>query len=137
MASENVVRQHLVQLPYGRTKTLGELIDGWSQHVERFYRELSVTPSAEMDVWGVHDYIGALHIRDLIAEGIAQLSSDNAAIADRLTDVADQVFRSFTRSDSDGFILDIAGVERADSWWWYLIPKSGPVLEEAIQIKRR
>jgi hypothetical protein len=133
MSQIDHLRQRVVALPHGRTKELGELIDGWTQQVERLASE-ALDRDTKADAWGVHDYIGALHLRDLVANVVAKFESDEAVAVETALRAADSNLRSFTEPDAGGLIVTVAAGDHGSGWWWKRIPVRGPVRREAAQI---
>ncbi len=123
-----------VAMPYGRTKTLAELVNGWDEHVKRLRAE-EHRSSEDPSVWGAHDYLAALHLRDLVIAGADQSPSEIREVALRLVASVDEAFRAFTEPDSVGVVDRFSGEQHSESeWWWKRLPKSGPVREELLHI---
>lgn len=123
----------IVALPYDRTTTLAELVDGWAKHVERLRAEQDRSFD-DPDVWGAHDYIAALYLRDFIIAGLDQSPADVRSSALGLVRSADEAFRSFTEPDLRGVVSRFSGEPHPDEiWWWKRLPISGPVREELLR----
>ena len=110
--------------------TMRELVEGWQAHVRRFLVEFDSDPG-DRDVWGVHDYIGALHLRDALERGLDLLGGierDDAALQVGDTD---RQLKAKTEPDHDGLIYrHVSPAEGGDGWWWRRIPVAGPVRDE-------
>jgi len=123
-----------VQLGHGRVKTLAELVDGWAQHVDRLYGERH-SATEDRPVWGAHDYLGALHLRTIVASALAQQGTAVRKIADTLVATADEQFLSFTEPDLEHVVERFADQRHDDpEWWWHRIPASGPVRIELLRV---
>ena len=108
---------------------MGELVDG-CRHSSTFLAELDSAPD-NRDVWGAHDYIGALHLRDALDRGLGLLSGTERDDAARRIGNADRELEAQTEPDQDGLIHGlVSNVEGGDGWWWQRIPVRGPVRDE-------
>jgi hypothetical protein len=123
-----------VTLPFGRTKRLSDLVDGWAAHVQRLQAEEHSSLDDPL-VWGADDYIGALHLRDLVVTGVDQSPPEIFDVALARVASVDDAFMSFTEPDLRGIIERFSGEEHSESeWWWRRLPKSGPAREELEQV---
>jgi hypothetical protein len=123
-----------VTLPFGRTKRLSDLVDGWAAHVQRLQAEEHSSLDDPL-VWGADDYIGALHLRDLVVTGVDQSPPEIFDVALARGASVDDAFMSFTEPDLRGIIERFSGEEHSESeWWWRRLPKSGPAREELEQV---
>ncbi|MFD6987168.1 hypothetical protein ACFWAX_41990, partial [Streptomyces sp. NPDC059956] len=91
-------------------------------------------PSSDRSVWGAHDLIAALTLRDLIQDGMGALDVELRSRFGSLLSEIDENFISFTEQD------DQLRIEKVDDrpdgergWWWKRIPVTGPAREEVIQ----
>lgn len=110
--------------------TIGELFDGWRAHVHRFVAELDAVP-ADRAVWGAHDYIGALHIREALERGMALLQDDDRNDAMHQVSETDREFAAQTEPDRSRLVNGFLSPESTgDSWWWHRVPSRGPVRYE-------
>jgi hypothetical protein len=126
--------QVIVTLPYDRRKTLAELVNGWLKHVKHLQAE-EHSSLQDARVWGAHDYIAALHLRDMVFTGVDQSPSEIRDIALSRVATTDEIFKSFTEPDLRGVVDRFSGEQHVDSeWWWKRLPKSGPAREELLQI---
>jgi hypothetical protein len=135
-AAEDIdpLTQVIVTLPYDRTKTLAELVNGWLKHVKRLQAEEHCSLQ-DPRVWGAHDYIAALHLRDMVFTGVDQFPSEIRDIAVSRVTTADEAFKSFTEPDLRGVVDRFSGEQHVDSeWWWKRLSKSGPAREQLQQI---
>jgi hypothetical protein len=129
--------QVTVTLPYGRTKQLSDLVNGWAKHVERLQAEEHSSLDDPL-VWGADDYVGALHLRDLVVTGVDQSPPEIHDLALVRVASVDGAFMSFTEPDLRRIIDRFSGEEHSESeWWWRRLPKTGPVREELEQIAGR
>ena len=120
-----------------RLARLVDMVGAWREHLGKFEADLSA-PADDRSVWGAHDYIAALAIRDRVARGLAILDPDIRAGIEPVVAELDQRFADFTEPDVEGCTERIDG--RADpdrQWWWQRIPKAGPVREEISLYYRR
>src|SRR5260370_7970432 len=117
-----------VAMPYGRTKTLAELVNGWDEHVKRLRAE-EHRSSEDPSVWGAHDYLAALHLRDLVIAGADQSPSEIREVALRLVASVDEAFRAFTEPDSVGVVDGSSADQHSESQSCCKhLPNSVPVL---------
>jgi hypothetical protein len=133
MITPEYLRSRTVEASHGKTISLGELIDGWEAHIARLHRESNV-PASEPTFWGFHDYVAALYLRDLLELAVKRLSADDAMVVNGLLTPTDQLLRSFTEVDPERRVLRILGESGSHAWWWELLPKSGPVLSEVVEV---
>lgn len=109
--------------------TLGELVDGWQQHVQRFVAELDTDPH-DRTTWGVHDYIGALHLRDAVERGLALLQDGEQADAIRHVTPVDRKLEEQTEPDEAALLGVFPSDSSGGSWWWHRVPTRGPIRTE-------
>jgi hypothetical protein len=119
----------MVDLGYGRKRSLLQLVDAWSDHVLRLYRERDMTLAEAPSAWGVHDYIAALSIRDHLEHGLEQITEQRIP---SVVEIADELLRTFTATASAGMTRLSAFDETipTEPWWWQRLPTTGPVAEE-------
>ncbi|MFV2111357.1 hypothetical protein ACFHW0_03320 [Micromonospora sp. LOL_025] len=111
---------------------LVDLVEAWREHLSKLEADL-LAPSDDRSIWGAHDYVAALVIRDLIAQGVARLGRDRRPRIEPALAALDQRFMNFTEPDMEGYAERVDGrVEPKREWWWSRIPKSGPVREEML-----
>ena len=114
-----------IQLGHGREASCLDLIDSWSAHVVRLFRESSASGSSGSD-WGVHDYIAALYIRDQVQRCVLKVipvgGNDPFTVQ-----AADELFRSFTVPDTEDRLRAVGSDLPRSPWWWGRIPARGPV----------
>ena len=129
--------QVTVDLGYGRSSKLLDLIDSWADHVLRFLREAHPAFDAPALAWGVHDFVASLYIRDRVQQGIMAYSMDFDATLPPTVVISDEVFRSFTAQDDRGDLRLVFNDIPSEPWWWQRVPKAGPVLTELQEIVSR
>ncbi|GAA1370309.1 hypothetical protein [Streptomyces beijiangensis] len=121
-----------IQMSNQRGITLTHLLASWKAHVEKLESDISL-PSSDRSVWGAHDLIAALIIRDSIQDGLGALDAPLRSRFDSLLSEVDERFTSFTEPDA---LLRIEKVharpEGEREWWWKRIPAAGPAREEVI-----
>lgn len=112
---------------------VGGLLRAWWEHVSKLVSDLSVPPN-DHGVWGAHDYLAALIIRDRLAEGLSHIDPKiMRAVAPAVTE-ADKMFEGYVEMDADGCASRIDGRSHsAKAWWWERVPKAGPVRDEIEQ----
>ncbi|WHM36620.1 hypothetical protein [Streptomyces sp. BPTC-684] len=122
----------IVHLSGQRSITLPQLLASWKHHVEKLEADLSL-PSSDRSVWGAHDLVAALVLRDFIQDGLGALDVALRSKFEILLSEIDSLFISFTEPD------DLLRVEKVDArpgsereWWWKRIPVTGPAREEVI-----
>lgn len=116
-----------------RSVSLGDLLVAWSGHVEKIESDL-VLPDDDRSVWGAHDLIAALYIRDRIQEGTAGLDARLRKNVDEFVSGADERFLSLTEADEQGSAEAVDGrTDAGRGWWWKRIPKAGPIHSELVQ----
>ncbi|MDR2983840.1 MAG: hypothetical protein LBV34_03275 [Nocardiopsaceae bacterium] len=119
------LRMVRVQLSSQRMLDLANPLQAWKGHVEKIEGDLSL-PESDRSLWGAHDFIAALYIRDFLQVGISGLKRVGHEKFDRIVEEIDERFRSYTEADEIGL------AERADGrsgpnrgWWWRRIPDRG------------
>ncbi|WP_146605647.1 hypothetical protein [Micromonospora craterilacus] len=126
------LNETVVSASPGRGIGLVDLVGAWREHLSKLESDL-LAPLDDRSIWGAHDYVAALVIRDLIAQGFAQLSFDMRPRIERAVAELDQRFMNFTEPDPEGYAERIDGRVKPDrEGWWYRIPKGGPVREEML-----
>ncbi len=137
-ASEKAeLRQARVQVSDSRELDLYTLIAGWYQHVRKMRADLPL-PDEDRSVWGVHDLLAALSLRDFVERGTGQLEAGLAETAGRATGIADEEFLAYTEKD-DSRIMEIVddSITVGSEWWWERVPVSGPIRREIDAIRGR
>jgi hypothetical protein len=79
-------------------------------------------------VWGAHDWIAALYIRDRVQHAVDSRPAHDDVPA--TVQVTDELFRSFTTPDERHLLQRLADDSPREPWWWGRIPKSGPVASD-------
>lgn len=122
-------RWRSLEVPVNTTVSLsmGELLDGWRIQVRRFLSELD-SDRDDRGVWGAHDYIGALHLRDALERGLALVGEAERDAAAVLVGKTDREFEGLTEQDRSE-LLDrfLVAEPSGESWWWKRVPIRGPV----------
>jgi hypothetical protein len=125
---EAQLRASVIDIGYGRTRTMYDLILGWAAHVRKLKEELTASLSTNPAVWNEHDYVAALFIRDFVETGLSLLGGGLVSTAQRLVAQADAEFNSFTQDGYLALLAQVAQVGAEDrGWWWDRIPTAGPV----------
>jgi hypothetical protein len=118
-----------------RTWILGDLVDAWAGHVLRLLRELDTSYDETPSVWGAHDLVAALYMRDWVEAGLAAVPSDDRCLP--VVEATDELFRLFTvEDDADSLLLVGYDIPRSP-WWWRRVPARGPVVIELTEIAER
>lgn len=129
--TEAQLRDTSVDIGYGRTRTMYDLILGWAAHVRKFKKELTASRLATPYVWNEHDYVAALFVRDFVDAGLSQLSEELSIVVGELISPIDSEYVSFTQGGYRNMLARVAGIDtNSRGWWWDRIPTSGPVLDE-------
>lgn len=116
----------------GREVNATALVAAWRAHLAKFEDDLLPDPD-DRRVWGAHDLIAALCVRDWIAEVSALLPADLRHRYDRTVAVIDDRFRAFTEPDVDGLVERAADFpDSMHDWWWFRIPRTGPVRDDLM-----
>lgn len=119
-----------VALSPSRSIGLADAVVAWREHVTKIERDLDATPD-DRSVWGAHDLVAALVIRDVVAEGTATLDAALLARIEPAVADVDAAFRRITEPDDDGRVAKADGRDvPGRGWWWGRIPRRGPVREE-------
>jgi hypothetical protein len=120
-----------VQVEFGSgSQTLLILINEWCARVVKIYRDLDSSIEDHL-VWGMDDLIGAFVLRDAVESGLQTLRATSPAGNVAALDVADELFKVFTREDSEGAVRRFdRAVIVGGGWWWSRIPKKGPIAME-------
>ena len=121
-----------VDIGYGRSRSMYDLIVGWANHVARLKAEQSESLSTNPTLWNEHDYVAALGIRDFVEKGLTTLDVDLDGIARALVSRVDVEYVSFTQEQegSRDLLSRVAEVEPVGrEWWWNRIPKVGFILD--------
>jgi hypothetical protein len=119
-----------VQVSSQRMLDLANLLQAWKGHVEKIEGDLSL-PESDRSLWGAHDFIAALYIRDFLQVGISGLKRVGHEKFDRIVGEIDERFCSYTEVDEIGLAERVDG--RSDpnrGWWWRRIPDRGPIRNE-------
>lgn len=124
--------EHPILFGDGSVLAMGQVADGWRQHVERFQDELPKTLD-DRTVWGAHDWAAALYLRDALSRAQGELRATERDLAEQAIAEADEQYREMSELDDDGLLFRfLMELKPADprGWWWRMIPKRGPVREE-------
>src|SRR4029450_12260803 len=70
----NVSRLNEIVVPASPETGLGliDLLRAWWEHLSKFEADLFL-PSDDRSIWGAHDYIAALILRDLLAKAVSRV----------------------------------------------------------------
>jgi hypothetical protein len=137
LESQATLDTTFVDLSNGRRKTLKEIVVGWAQHVERLRAEEHSNLRKDPDVWGAHDFLAALYLRDLVERGLDRSSPSVFGQAQLLVADADRSFTDFTVDDTQEVVVRFSGEDHLEAaWWWHRIPKMGPAREDLLNSVR-
>jgi hypothetical protein len=128
----DVGRLNEIVIPVSAEDSLGliDLLRAWWEHLSKFEADLSAS-SDEHLIWGAHDYIAALILRDLAAKGIARVDVGLRSQIESAVSGIDRRFIDLTVDDKDGCTERVDGrVDPSRGWWWKRIPRCGPIHEE-------
>jgi hypothetical protein len=128
----NVLRLNEIVVPISPETSLGliDLLRAWWEHLHKFEADLLASPDDRL-IWGAHDYIAALIIRDHLAKAMLRVDPVLKHQADSVISEVDRRFTDFTEHDEDGCTERIEGrIDPSRDWWWKRVPKRGPVREE-------
>jgi hypothetical protein len=115
-----------------RSLDLANLLQAWKAHVEKLESDLSL-PDADRSVWGAHDFIAALYLRDFVEAGIPDIPEGSSQSVERVIAESDERFRSYTEIDELGWVEHVDGrPDPSRGWWWRRIPIRGPTRKELI-----
>lgn len=104
--------------------SLSELVAGWQADVDRLAVESKSLAITDW-TWNANDFIGSLHLRDVISIKITK-ESPLAELTKSQLRQSDSLFRRITEEDRDGWIVKFAGVHGdVPRWWWRRIPRAG------------
>ena len=126
------LRAVMVRIAPEAISSLYDLLLGWREHVNKLISDLSRDVN-DHSVWGAHDLVAALVIRDHVEEGSKFLDGPLRGMVDRFVAKIDKDFEHFTELDGQGSLRRVDGRNvLPDSWWWRRVPASGPVHEELM-----
>lgn len=119
-----------VSLSDDTSSSLIDLIESWSGRVLRLYRERNTSYEELPTAWGVHDLIGAMHLRSFVQDGLDEANvRRGASSTPSVLEVADELFCSFTTDRHEALIEHDTDLP-ANPWWWRRAPSTGPVAED-------
>lgn len=128
--SEARLRAVAVDIGYGRSRSMYDLLLGWTVHVSRLKAEQGQDLSMNPTLWNEHDYVAALGIRDFVEKGFAMLDAELDAVAREIVSRADDEYISFTADGDRDLLMRVAGVDvTSQGWWWNRQPQRGLILE--------
>ncbi|WP_405055943.1 hypothetical protein OG474_24740 [Kribbella sp. NBC_01505] len=126
------LRAVTVEVAEGRSLDLVELLKAWMVHVAKIESDMSL-PSSDRSVWGAHDFIAALYLRDFLGVGLSDLDEDLRARIESAVVEVDHRFSSYTEPDSSRVLQRVDRRKQPDpGWWWRRIPRSGPARDELM-----
>jgi len=123
-----------VALTPSRSIGVAGAVIAWREHIAKIDVDLDAAPD-DRSVWGAHDLVAAVIMRDIVAEtaGLADpalLATIEPAIAE-----VDEWFRRITEPDDDGCLDRVDGrPAEGRAWWWRRIPLRGPIREELREL---
>lgn len=110
------------------------LVKAWGQHVQKLVDDQR-KEICEPDVWGIHDYIAALYIRDRLSIECARQQSAVPEADRSLLETVDRAFEAFTEPDHERLLIRLEPIVYDNSrWWWGRIPKMGPARQELLDL---
>ena len=119
-----------VSMSASRSIGVADLARAWWEHISKLEADLSATPE-DQSVWGAHDFVAALVVRDALAKGITRLEGELRQAVEPAVASVDQRFRAFTEPDEDGCIKRVDGrSSEGRGWWWARVPRQGPIHAE-------
>jgi hypothetical protein len=125
------LRASMVDIGYGRTRAMYDLILGWAAHVRRLKEERVASLLTNPSVWNEHDYVAALFIRDFVEAGLSLLDNSLVSVAQQLISRVDAEYMSFTQAGCRELLARVAQIDTANrGWWWDRMPTSGPVFDQ-------
>jgi hypothetical protein len=126
-----------VDMGYGRSRPLSDLIQGWADHVDRLVSERNLDPD-DRSRWTADDFVAALHLRGFVKEGEHGLPDDLTAAVRQAIGPVDAAFTEFTAPDSDGLLRRwVPAEDFGEGWWWDRVPALGPVLHDLLELRGR
>lgn len=131
-----VSRLRAIKVPVGAGRELDipSALEAWRLHVEKIEQDLEL-PDSNQSIWGVHDYIAALTLRDFVTAGIEALECELVNKVYPLLAEIDQRFMSYTEDDEIRSLWKIDQTRAtSDRWWWRRIPAYGPIRRELDQM---
>ncbi|WP_148616436.1 hypothetical protein [Nocardioides rubriscoriae] len=128
MARSDEWRAAVVALNPDVSLSMGELVAGWDSHIRRIIAELDAKQN-DQTVWGIYDFIAALHLRDAVERGLKALHGSPFAAAFAEVAALDQRFVDHTERDHHALLHAFLAAEqpRSDAWWWHRVPTRGPI----------
>lgn len=124
------LRAVAVDIGYDRSRSMYDLLLGWTAHVSKLKAEQGQDLSTNPSLWNEHDYVAALGIRDFVEKGFAMLDDDLDAVAREIVSRADAEYLSFTAEGGRDLLMRVAGVDvTSQGWWWNRQPQRGLILE--------
>jgi hypothetical protein len=130
----STVRATLVEMGPDRQIDVPSVLEAWRRHVEKMESDLSL-PDSDRTVWGAHDLLAALSLRNFVWRALDALDDALVAKVNPLLLTIDEKFISFTEEDALAVIGRVDDLP-ADSghWWWRRIPARGPIRRELDRI---
>ncbi|PJI94691.1 hypothetical protein CLV34_0537 [Luteimicrobium subarcticum] len=125
------LRDAVVATPDGSSLKFVDLVTAWRAHVRRIVEDLPLTED-DRHAWGAYDLVAAMSLRSMVARGLLQDLAEKFPGAFRAISEADSTLLDITEHDEQGIavLLDDTGPRSADEWWWFRIPRSGPIRQE-------
>ncbi|MFC7219749.1 hypothetical protein ACFQLX_16490 [Streptomyces polyrhachis] len=122
-----------VRVAEQRELDMVELLKGWRAHVVKIERDMPL-PMSDRSVWGAHDFLAALYLRDFLESGISGVREEFVPNVRAAIEDVDARFISYTVADDLRLNERVDRREQPDApWWWRRIPLSGPAREELAQ----
>jgi hypothetical protein len=124
------LNETVVPLSPDRSLGLADAVRAWWEHVSKVETDLTAGP-ADRSVWGAHDLVAALVIRDLVAEGLSRLGPEMSTRVEPVVADVDRRFVEVTEEDPERSIERVDGRSaEGRGWWWGRIPERGPIHDE-------
>jgi hypothetical protein len=130
------LRKATVELGPDRRMDVPSLVGAWAKHVQKIEDDLDL-PDSDRSVWGAHDLIAALTIRNAVERAVALVSTELSSRVAEVLGSVDEQFMSYTEDDPRSSLekVDVLPADR-DHWWWHRIPQRGPIRRDIDTIAR-
>ena len=127
---ENAFNDIVVPLSPEASLRLIDLLRAWWEHLAKYEADLLLPPD-DHSIWGAHDYIAGLIIRDHLGKAISHVDPMLLGKIESAVAEVDQRLTDFTVRDEDGCTERVDGrVDSSRGWWWKRIPIRGPIRDE-------
>lgn len=132
----SALRAVVVEVGPDRQIDISSALESWRLHVEKMVGDLDL-PDTDRAVWGAHDLLAALSMRNFVQRGLDMMDDGLAAKVKPLLLKLDEKFVSFTEEDEMALIGKVDDLPSdSDYWWWRRIPVRGPIRRELDRIAK-